>query len=165
MSTSAYVLFEKGESVPLSVLFEKIKELCEKNNFCFANDGDEFNAEGKLKSTSVYVADKPFFEDDSKQIPWDIYDEPYDYCFQSLSFDWDPSDTEYFKAMISGGFYEEEDFLFKLVYEVLKVYPKAKLKICNNWFYTLEDLEKIAAMPYDNDWCYKNPKELFGRNG
>lgn len=37
----------------------------------------------------------------------------------------------------------------------LKKYPTAKIWVEEDWFYTLEDLEKILSNPFDNEWCYK----------
>ena len=130
------------------------------NKLYFDNHYERFNDAGELIFSSIYVSDIPFSEDGFRALPWNLYDKSNDYFLQSLNFEWDMSHTEYFKAIISEDFYEYEDLLFKVVYEILKLYPSAKLWIEYDWLYTLEDLEKIASRPYDNSWCYKNPKSL-----
>ena len=160
MGTSTFVLFKKGESIPINELLLKLRDISVENGWYFDNDCDRFNSTGKLKFSTAYFNDVPFKVNSSRAILWNIYDEPYDYFFQTLDFEWDTAKEEYFKAIISGDFYENDDLLFKIVYEILKLYPTAKLWIEDDWFYTLEDLEKIASRPYDNRWYCKNPKDM-----
>jgi len=29
-----------------------------------------------------------------------------------------------------------------------------------NWVYSWEDMRKLKSLPYDPNWCYKNPKMI-----
>ncbi|MGG4553958.1 hypothetical protein [Paenibacillus humicus] len=158
MGISAFVLFRHGESISASELLINIREVCTTYGLYFSKDYDEYDETGKLKSCSIYFSDIPFEDNYSRQISWNLYDEPYKY--QIVDFNWDESKNQYFKAMVSEDFYENEDLLFKILYGLLKVYPSAKIWIEDNWFYTIEDLENIKNRPFDDEWCYKNPRDI-----
>ncbi|WP_145333011.1 hypothetical protein [Paenibacillus xylanexedens] len=155
MGISTFVLFRQGESISASDLLKNIREISINCGLYFANNYDKYDETGKLKFCSIYISDIPFEDSYSRQIPWNLYDEPYK--FQTVDFNWDNSKCQYFKAFVSEDFYENEDLLFKILYGILKIYPSAKVWIEDNWFYTIEDLEKIKNKPLDNEWCYKNP--------
>ncbi|MGZ7440988.1 hypothetical protein [Paenibacillus sp. TH7-28] len=156
MGISTFLLFKRGESIAANDLLSNIKNLCIRENLFFDTDEEKFNIGGVLKYSRVYISDIPFEEDYSRQLCFSLYDEPYDY--QTVSFKWDDIHSEYFKALVSDDFCDNEDLLFRFVYSVLNIYPSAKIWIEDDWFYTLEDLEKIKRKPYDNNWCYKHPK-------
>jgi len=158
MGISTFVLFRQGESISASDLLKNIREISINYGLYFSNNYDEYDQTGKLKFCSIYISDIPFEDNYSRQISWNLYDEPYK--FQNVDFNWDDSKSQYFKALVSEDFYENEDLLFKILYGILKVYPSAKVWIEDNWFYTIEDLEKIKSKPFDNEWCYNDPKDF-----
>lgn len=53
-----------------------------------------------------------------------------------------------------------EEILLKFSYEFIKIYKDIKLWTEFDWFYELNDLEKIIEKPFDNEWCYKNPTDV-----
>lgn len=159
MGISTFVLFRQGESIPASDLLLNIREVCTNYGLYFSNNHKEYDETGKLKFCSIYFSDIPFEDNYSRQISWNLYDEPYN--FQTVNFDWDDSKIQYFKALVSEDFYENEDLLFKILYGLLNIYTYAKIWIEDNWFYTLKDLEKIKNKPFDTEWCYKNPRDFI----
>ncbi|WII39024.1 hypothetical protein [Paenibacillus thiaminolyticus] len=124
----------------------------------FDSDEENYYSEGTLKYSRVYISDTPFRENYSRQICFSVYDEPYEY--QIVSFKWDDTNNKYFKAVVSDDFCDNEDLLVRFSHAILKKYPTAKIWVEEDWFYTLEDLEKILSNPFDNEWCYKQPKAL-----
>ncbi|MFF2484375.1 hypothetical protein [Paenibacillus sp. NPDC058071] len=55
--------------------------------------------------------------------------------------------------------YDNEELLFSFVYEYLKLNPNQYYWLGGyNWVYSWEDMQKLKSLPYDPDWCYKNPK-------
>lgn len=158
MGMSSFLLFKCGESIPANELLRKISDICIQENLFFDSDEETYNGEGKLKYTRVYISDKPFREYFSRTLSFSVYDEPYEY--QIVNFKWDDTSNEYFKAIVSDDFYENEDLLLRFSHAILKIYPSAKIWVEEEWFYTLENLDIVTGMPYDNDWCYKNPKNI-----
>lgn len=159
MGTSTFFLFKRSESVPVDDLLRAFNKICIEEKLFFDNDPLEYDNDGKLKYTRVWINDKPFKVSPSRQICFNMYDEPYE--FQVVDFKWDDTKTEYFRAIISEDFYENEDLLLRICHALLKIYPTAKIWIEEDWFYTLEDLDKITKMPFSDDWCYRNPKEII----
>lgn len=156
MGISTFLLFERGKSAPAYDLLRSLNSICINENLFFDNDEDCSSSEGTLKYSRAYISDRPFKEDYSRPLGFSVYDEPYEY--QIISFKWDDTNSEYFKAVVSDDFCDNEDLLLRFSHAILNIYPTAKIWIEEDWFYTLEDLDKIVNMPYNNDWCYKNPK-------
>lgn len=155
MGTSSVLLFKREESIPAINLLMRINKICKKEKLYFDSDEKVFNNEGKLIYTRIYVSDVPFRENYSRTLCFSVYDEPYEY--QVVSFEWDDTNNEYFKAVVSDDFYDNEDLLFRFFREMLRIYPKSKLWVEDEWFYTIEDLENTTDV-YENNWCYKEPR-------
>lgn len=158
MGMSSFLLFNCGVSTPANDLLRDIKKICIEENLFFDTDEETYNSEGTLKYTRVYISDTPFRENYSRPLCFSVYDEPYEY--QIVSFKWDDTHNEYFKAVVSDDFDDNEDLLLRFSHAILKIYPTAKLWIEEEWFYTLEDLDNIAEIPYKSDWCYNDPRGL-----
>ncbi|MDQ0171879.1 hypothetical protein [Paenibacillus tundrae] len=155
MGTSSFLLFKREESIPAIDLLMRINKICKKEKLYFDSDEKVFNNEGKLIYTRIYVSDVPFRENYSRTLCFSVYDEPYEY--QVVSFEWDDTNNEYFKAVVSDDFYDNEDLLLRFFREILRIYPKSKLWVEDEWFYTFEDLEKTTDVDNYN-WCYKDPR-------
>ncbi|MBO2945986.1 hypothetical protein JJQ72_18565 [Paenibacillus sp. F411] len=158
MGMSSFLLFKRGESNPANDLLRDLNKICVEENLFFDSDEESFDSDGALKYTRVYISDLPFREDYSRTLSFSVYDEPYEY--QLVSFNWDDTNNEYFKAVVSDDFDDNEDLLLRFFHAILKIYPTSKIWIEEEWFYTLEDLDNITNMPYMSDWCYKDPREL-----
>ncbi|MCA1294981.1 hypothetical protein LBW89_18370 [Paenibacillus sp. alder61] len=156
MGISTFLLFECGKSIAANDLLWSINNLCIRDHLYFDTEEEKYTINGDLKYCRVYISDFPFTEECSRPLCFSLFDEPYEY--QTVSFKWDDTGEEYFKAMESDDFWENEDLLLRFVYGILKVYPRAKVWVEEDWFYTLEDLEKIKKQPYDGNWCYRHPK-------
>lgn len=158
MGISCSILFSKNSYVSASSLLNTIQDICHDKNFILYEGLKETNESQKIKSVRTNISDMAFSQNVSRQLCVDIFDEPYQ--FKDTVFEWHNSDIEFFEAVVIDYFNKNEDLLLKILYEVLKRYPEAVVWIEEDWFYTLEDLEKIKNRPYDNEWCYKNPKYL-----
>lgn len=156
MGMSSFLLFKRGESIPANDLLRDLNKICIEENLFFDNDEETYDRDGTLKYTRVYISDIPFRENYSRTICFSLYDEPYEY--QLVSFKWDDTNNEYFKAVVSDDFDGNEDLLLRFSHAILKIYPTAKIWVEEEWFYTLENLDEITSMPYKSDWCYKNPR-------
>nr|WP_145406426.1 hypothetical protein [Paenibacillus xylanexedens] len=158
MGISAFVLFETGSNIPLTNLLKYTEDFCAELNLLYGISFKKEKGENQLKHVRASISELPFVEISSRQLCIDFYDEPYE--FQNISFDWLGKDTEFFEAIIVDDFCDNEDLLFNILFRFLKKYPNSKIWMEDDWFYTLNDFEKISNRPYDESWCYKNPKEL-----
>ncbi len=160
MSSAAFILFEEGKSIPISQLSSTVKEICEKEHIFF-NDchlSDRYDEAGKLKYENICISNIPFTEENlSRQICLNIYDEPYEYRLYQLEYN--AINKSYFSAISFEFFRENGDIFIKIVLPFIKTYPQA-LFWSSDYFYTMEDLEKIASRPIDKYWCFRDPKDL-----
>ncbi|MGO4532651.1 hypothetical protein AB4Z30_26510 [Paenibacillus sp. 2TAF8] len=157
MSISSFIVFECKKSPSAYHLLNRFRPLCTKESLFFDSDDEKYDIEGVLKYTRIYISDKPFKEDYARTISFSLYDEPHD--FQIVTFDWDERQDEYFKAIVSDDFYENEDLLFQLLFAFLNEYTDAKVWIEENWFYTLDDLKRINDS-YHSSWCHMDPTTI-----
>ncbi|MFC9706627.1 hypothetical protein ACFTRD_00545 [Paenibacillus sp. NPDC056933] len=157
MGLSSFILFRHGKSMPTYLLSSAARNICKKENLFFDNDEETYNSEGALKYTRLYISDTPFKENYSRTLSFSVYDEPYE--FQTVTYDWDDTQNEYFKAVVSDEFDDNEDLLFQFLFAFLNEFPDAKVWIEEDWFYTLEDMKKIKSS-YNNNWCYIDPKNI-----
>ena len=158
MGMSSFLLFKRGESASANDLLGDLNKVCIEENLFFESDEETYDSEGTLKYTRVYISDLPFNENYSRTLSFSVYDDPYEY--QLVRFKWDDTKNEYFKAVVSDDFDDNEDLLLRFSHAILKIYPTAKLWVEEECFYTLEDLDNITNMPYMSDWCYKDPREI-----
>lgn len=158
MGISSFLLFKRGESTPANDLLGNLNKICMEEKLFFDSDGETYDDEGTLKYTRVYISDLPFGENYSRTLCFSVYDEPYEY--QLVSFKWDDTNNEYFKAVVSDDFDDNEDLLLRFFHAILNIYPTAKIWSEEEWFYTIEDLSSITKMPYKSDWCYKDPRKI-----
>lgn len=57
--------------------------------------------------------------------------------------------------------YGVEELIFRFIYEYLKLNPTDYFWIPDyDWVYSWEDMQKFRSLPYDPNWCYKNPKSI-----
>jgi hypothetical protein len=52
-----------------------------------------------------------------------------------------------------------EELVFNFIYEYLKLNPNDYFWIdCDDLVFSLDDMEKLRKLPFDPEWCYKDPK-------
>ncbi len=158
MGASAYILFEAGKSISASELVSTLKKSSEEKGLFFNNDINRIDDTGRLKYQRVCISDKPPLKQDRKEICFNVYDEPYQ--FRTEQFDWDDLHKDYFNAISLESFVEKEDLLLQILSPLLLNYPQAKFWCDNNWFYTIEVMERIINNPYNDLWCYEDPAAL-----
>ncbi|WP_440116664.1 hypothetical protein [Paenibacillus sp. QZ-Y1] len=132
MGISSFILFRHGKSMPTYLLSSAAGNICRKEKFFFDNDEETYNSEGALKYTRLYISDMPFKENYSRTLSFSVYDEPYE--FQTVTYNWDDTQSEYFKAVVSDDFDDNEDLLFKFFFAFLSEFPDARVWIEEDWF-------------------------------
>ncbi|MDR1321886.1 MAG: hypothetical protein LBK56_10745 [Gracilibacteraceae bacterium] len=84
----------------------------------------------------------------------------YDTSAESMDFEWD-AEGYHTSIFIDDVAYGDQVLLPFLLY-ILRLYPKAKVWLDFDWFYTLEDLEQLATRLDSYDvWYEVNPKEFY----
>lgn len=159
MGTSAEILKEREKYCPEKLLADAIVAAFHADVMLTYNDNKNFR-------------DKKFM-----YVTLNILDHSYNPQFilyvkgkdnPSLSFD--DHDYEYYgldssRKLCSPAFVEEiygaEEILFRFIYEYLKINPDDYFCVDDyNWVYRWEDMQKLKSLPYDPDWCYKDPRMI-----
>ncbi|WP_310604459.1 hypothetical protein [Anaerosporobacter sp.] len=79
----------------------------------------------------------------------DIYDDDYD---------WIRKDKSLNQIINIENFSECEDMLLSFAFEYLKLCPEDIFFNEQKWYYSVEDIKKIAETIFDCEWCYKDPR-------
>lgn len=166
MGYSAFFLFKRNESAPANKLLIVLEHFCMEQKLIFesydAENNTNFDRNQPTRHTLITISDGPF-ADNSKQLAFDIHDENLDkgpfYGILLVDFEWSDSSQVYFRAVNSSySIYGREDLLLEVAYGLLKAYPDACLWTEQEWLYTLTDIERIKNLPFNESWCYTNPK-------
>lgn len=56
---------------------------------------------------------------------------------------------------------QNENSIFKFAYEYLKLNPKDYIWFEDDFAFDFQDMERLSKLPFDENWCYKNPKNLL----
>lgn len=162
MGTSANILKSRFEHSHEKLLSDTIIATLRSNlQLHFQNDC-EYSKDGEFIYTTANILDKS--RDISKRQDGLFYIKAIRQRDLEIEgdekFDW----VEKGKKLYCIGFIEEvygiEELTFRFMYEYLKINPSDYLWFDSyDWVFTLEDLEKLKKLPYDPEWCYKNPKQ------
>lgn len=156
MGMSATILFKKGHSAEINKLLLHLNRICDREGWFYSHDLKKYDDMQKLKYCEFCLSDTPLKDSYDRQLCFGIADEPYP--FKLVNFDWDSTGNEYFKTVVSNDFDDNEDLLFQVLLALLSEFPDAKVWIEEDWFYTLDDLERIKNS-YNNSWCYTDPRD------
>lgn len=149
------IFVKENSNIKGEELYRVLERICSVENLFIEINLTEHDKSNKIKVIRTNISDKPLDEDINRQLCVDIFDEPYKYRYNS--FDWFDKSINFFEIITIDFFDQNEDLLFKIVYELLKLYPDAKLWMEQDWFYTLEDLEKLEKDTFNLEWCYNKP--------
>lgn len=72
-------------------------------------------------------------------------------------FDWVSNKSKLYKVAFIENVIDNEEIVFNFIYEYLKLNPQDYFWVEDDWVYTLEDMELLNKLPFDENWCYKNP--------
>lgn len=158
MGITCSMLVKEGSNINATNLYIALEKVCSYENLIIGVNISEADENDTIKLIRTNISDVSFDKNPSRQLCVDIFDEPYKFRYNS--FEWFDESISFFEAITIDCFDGNEDLLFRVAYGLLKQYPKAKLWIEDDWFYTLGDLDLINNKPFDNEWCYKNLKNF-----
>lgn len=161
MGTSGVILKSRCDFSVEKLLSEvMIVTFRAKLNLYFHNS-TEYNDDGSFKSTSLNISDKPLYQDNALQLLFRISEIKKECIneYGDTEFDWvDKGKKLYYVACIEN-ISTVEKLSFKFIYQYLKLNPNDYFWVdWYKWAFSLEDMEKLKKLPYDPDWCYKDPK-------
>ena len=167
MAVPGYILKSKDEFV-LEEAREKVKLIADKMNM-HISENSPYIEEGKISYIQYGIYDdvawnldtEDWGDDDVEQgesLSFYIYaiDEKYK---EDYIFDWIEKGKKLHRIICIDNMEFNERLTLKFVYEYLKLNPNDYFWNDNNWFYTLNDIERIINLPFDENWGYRNPNQ------
>jgi hypothetical protein len=159
MGTSGVVLKNREAFQEETLLSDVIKVAFRKNMYLSFGGYVKRNSNGSFRHTMLNIASKPpYIEETTQQFIFNIW------CIENKSineteFDWVEKDKKLYNIACIEEVYGAEELAFHFVYEYLKLNPNDYFWFDSyEWVFSLKDMEKLNALPYDSNWCYKNPK-------
>jgi len=116
-----------------------------------------YNDDGSAKESSMNLIDNQLVDGKEQQIIVSISSYDKDNNFSHL-FKWVDNGKELFRIAFIDLIDGNERLFYKIMYELFKINPNCYLWLDGyKWVYTFETLEKLRKLPFDSEWCYKNP--------
>ncbi|MGZ7442189.1 hypothetical protein [Paenibacillus sp. TH7-28] len=155
----AIFLAKESSNISLLDILENIEKISENNNLYWVFD-KRFDESGNFRCIHATISDIPLDKYSERKIPFWAFDEKFEHN-NYINLDFYNSSENLFRLIMVEDYNLNEEILLKFSYHFIKAYKDIKLWTEFDWFYELDDLEKIIRNPFDNEWCYKNPKDSF----
>ncbi len=159
MGTSAYILMDRNEFTTEKLLSDTIVATFHAGLMLKLNNYNNYFEDGKFSSTMLNINDKLVAEK-GKSLLYYVHatSHPNISFYDHEDVGLDPN-RELCRVGYMEEIYDVEDVVFKFIYEYLKLNPKDYFWMPDyDRVYSWEDMQHLKSLPYDPQWCYKNPK-------
>ncbi|WP_160673127.1 hypothetical protein [Clostridium sp. C8-1-8] len=144
---------EKVMSDTLSATFRAGLMLYFKNQTNFLNDGSFANTRFNIIDRTVNITDE------TPQIIFCVLGIKKGIFDLDNEFDWVEKGGKLYEIAYAENISDREELVFNFIYEYLKLNPKDYFWVDSyEWVFSLDDMEKLRKLPFDSEWCYKDPK-------
>lgn len=160
MGTTAFILTDREKYTPEKFLADTIVATFHSDAKLIFENYKNYK-EGRFSSTTLNILDHSYnSEENNYQFILYVKARENPSIFFS---DYDDlglnSDRELFRIGAIEEVYGAEKVIFRFIYEYLKINPDDYFWVADyDWVYSWEDMQRLKSLPYDSDWCYKNPK-------
>ena len=163
MGSIAHILKNWEKHDPEKVIRD-ISLVCFKTNvmFIYRNNKTFFN-DGKLESVSFTLADDQTMisSENNKQFELTLQGVNLDDIAVGLDKDMDylvPNEKLCSLVYIEDVNEDNTELILKFALEYLRLNPSEYFWFEGDWVYSLAVIEKNTLLPFDKDWCFKQPK-------
>ncbi|CAM5781936.1 hypothetical protein [Brevibacillus borstelensis] len=162
MGTSAFILMKQEKYTPEKLLSDSIVAAFHADAGLYFDNYKKFK-NGHFLYTTLNVIDKPLDRKNNQQFIFYVDGlENYEITYENNEdiYGLDSSLSLYQVGGIEE-IYGAQELIFRFIYEYLKLNPDDYFWVADyDWVYSWEDMQKLKSLPYDPDWCYKNPKTI-----
>jgi len=161
MGTSAVILTNKDKYSPEQLLADTIVAAFHSDSALYFYNNKTYTNEGEFLYTTLNINRKSFTGDNESSLIFHIHsiNSPSTEFYYHEDLGLDTSESLYQVGHIED-IYGNHELILNFIHEYLKLNPDDYFWIADNdWVYSLEDIQKLKSLPYDTDWCYKNPTE------
>jgi hypothetical protein len=159
MGTSSFILMSQDKYSPERLLADTIISTFHADIMLNFHNTRNYSNNEQFLSTTLNINDKLVGENNYSFILYvDSKDNP------NLSFNYNEdlgidSNKKLYQVGYIEDIYGVEELVFRFTFEYLKLNPDDYFWVADyDWVYSWEDMQKFKSLPYDPDWCYKNPK-------
>jgi hypothetical protein len=159
MGTSAFILTERKKYTTEKLLSDSIVAAFNADVMLNFHNSKNYSTDGHFLSTTMNISHKLVKENNYSFIFYvDATDNP------GLEFYYNDdvgleADRDLFQVGCIEEIYGVQELVFEFIYHYLKLNPNDYFWVADyDWVYSWEDMKKLKALPYDPDWCYKNPR-------
>lgn len=168
MGTSGYIL-KKKEKYVVENMTNDMKIAVFKANLNMGKPSIVNHDDGSFYYLSIGISDDIAFNLDLDNWGNEEVDQGqmFSFCINEIDeiyeddteFDWVIKDAKLRRVGYIEEVRDSEEIIFKFIYEYLKLNPEDCLWVEEDWVYTLDDIERLSKLPFDECWCYKNPND------
>ncbi len=159
MGTSAYILMDRKKFTTEKLLSDTIIATFHADLMLTLNNDKNYSSNGEFFYTTLNISDKLvvqngksflYYVDATTNLGIKFY------YHEDVGLD---LNRELCRVGYMEEIYDVEDVVFKFIYEYLKLNPKDYFWMPDyDRIYSWEDMQHLKSLPYDPQWCYKNPK-------
>ncbi|GIN92629.1 hypothetical protein [Siminovitchia terrae] len=159
MGTTAFILISQKKYTPERLLADSIISAYHADVMLNFHNSKNYDSNGQFLSTTLNINDKNVRENSESFILYvDALDNPnldfFDYEYVGLN-----PNYKLYQAGTIEEVYGVEELVFQFIYHYLKANPDDYFWVADyDWVYSWEDIQRLKSLPYDSEWCYKNPK-------
>ena len=162
MGTSAVILTKKEGYSPEKLLADSIVAAFHAGVTLYFHNNQQYDKEGHFSYTTLNINERPFYDSGNSSFLFYIHSKKSPsidfYYHENLGLD---AELELSQVGHIEDIYGVQKLIFIFIYEYLRVNPNDLFWITDyDWIYTWEDMQNLKSLPYDPDWCYKDPKLL-----
>lgn len=162
MGTPAVILTKKEGYSPEKLLADSIVATFHAGVTLYFHNNQQYDEKGHFSYTTLNINERPFNDSSNSSFLFYIHSKKSPsidfYYHEDLGLD---TELELSQVGHIEDIYGVQKLIFIFIYEYLRVNPNDLFWIIDyDWIYTWEDMQKLKSLPYDPDWCYKDPKLL-----
>ncbi|MDL1164051.1 hypothetical protein [Paenibacillus sp. 843] len=113
--------------------------------------------------TTLNVTDKPLSDENNQQFIFYVDGVNNYEIYYENDEDLSGVDSQLSLYQVGGieDIYGAQELIFRFIYEYLKLNPDDYFWVADyDWVYSWEDMKRLKSLPYNPDWCYKNPRAI-----
>ncbi|WP_106768713.1 hypothetical protein [Paenibacillus faecalis] len=162
MGTPAVILTKQERYSPEKLLADTIVAVFHSDASLYFHNKKNYSDKGSFSYTTLNINSKSFAETNEGSFIFYVHS----VISPSIDFYYHGDlglDTNLLLYQVGHieDIYGVQELIFNFIYEYLKLNPDDYFWVADyNWFYSWEDIQKLKSLPYDPDWCYKNPKMI-----
>ncbi|URZ00359.1 hypothetical protein [Clostridium felsineum] len=162
MGLSGVILKDRRDFSPEELLRDVMTAVFRANLNLSLGTSNRYDKNGRFKHAHINISSKGFDIDEEDRFIFEIFRLHKKFINEEWDeeFDYIDSKQKLYNVAIIDEVADNKSVIFKFAYEYLKLNPKDYIWFEDDFAFNFQDMEKLRKLPYDEYWCYKNPKNI-----